>query len=172
MLISDTWSAFKADKRSKNSYGRLSIVNNTHLHYDQISAITKEVLDQFWIVQESHGPLISNIDCSNEKTQFSICSCPPPFHYLTVLISGSAVLFVAIATSIGVCCVFCKCCRRCSCRHCICFTLTRRFSFSRMQFRHQPFIDTENIDTDEELGSYWAAYSIDSAVSDSEFIQN
>ncbi|KAL4235185.1 hypothetical protein ACF0H5_006823 [Mactra antiquata] len=55
--LNETWSAFRMDNKSFNSYGRLKAYNATHMFWEQVAVLTGEVLDSIWIVQkESHGP--------------------------------------------------------------------------------------------------------------------
>ncbi|XP_060563961.1 acid phosphatase type 7-like isoform X2 [Ruditapes philippinarum] len=52
----ESWSAFRMDNKSFNSYGRLKIFNATHLYWEQVAVLNGEVLDSVWITQEHHGP--------------------------------------------------------------------------------------------------------------------
>lgn len=54
--IAESWSAFRMDNRSFNSYGHLKVYNATHLHWEQVAVFGGEVLDSVWITQNSHGP--------------------------------------------------------------------------------------------------------------------
>lgn len=38
-----------------NGYGRLSVINSTHVHWQQVIALSDQPLDAFFIIQESHG---------------------------------------------------------------------------------------------------------------------
>ncbi|WAR12751.1 ACP7-like protein [Mya arenaria] len=55
-----TWSAFRMDNRSLNSFGRLKVDNSSHLYWEQVAVFGGEVLDSIWITQESHGPFSHN----------------------------------------------------------------------------------------------------------------
>ena len=37
------------------NYGRMTVYNRTHLHWGQYSVTQERLIDEFWIVQESHG---------------------------------------------------------------------------------------------------------------------
>ncbi|CAH1779177.1 unnamed protein product [Owenia fusiformis] len=50
------WSAFRSWLPGLNGYGRLKVFNNTHLYYEQMLAMTGQVMDRFWLVQTNHGP--------------------------------------------------------------------------------------------------------------------
>lgn len=54
--VNESWSAFRMDNKSFNSYGRLKVYNTTHLFWEQVAVFGGEVLDSIWITQESHGP--------------------------------------------------------------------------------------------------------------------
>ncbi|GFS07859.1 purple acid phosphatase [Elysia marginata] len=49
------WSAFHLEKVEAGSYGRLTVMNSTHLKWELVSAEHPEPLDAFVIVQETHG---------------------------------------------------------------------------------------------------------------------
>jgi len=46
------WSAFRS---SSYGFGRMHVVNATHLYYEQLSAAEAAITDRFWLVKESHG---------------------------------------------------------------------------------------------------------------------
>ncbi|XP_052817716.1 acid phosphatase type 7-like [Mya arenaria] len=58
--VNATWSAFRMDNRSLNSFGRLKVDNSSHLYWEQVAVFGGEVLDSIWITQESHGPFSHN----------------------------------------------------------------------------------------------------------------
>jgi len=47
------WSAFRS---ATYGYGRMNVFNSTHIHFEQILADKGTVLDEFWLIQEIHGP--------------------------------------------------------------------------------------------------------------------
>ncbi|KAF6021834.1 hypothetical protein EB796_019861 [Bugula neritina] len=50
------WSAKRSWLPGLNGYARLNVMNSTHLNWQQVMSITDQPLDQFYIVQEHHGP--------------------------------------------------------------------------------------------------------------------
>ncbi|KAF6022167.1 hypothetical protein EB796_019521 [Bugula neritina] len=50
------WSAKRSWLPGLNGYARLNVINSTHLNWQQVMSITDQPLDQFYIVQEHHGP--------------------------------------------------------------------------------------------------------------------
>lgn len=51
------WSAFRSWSPFRHGYGRLQVVNTTHVHWEQVvdnDGMTVE--DEIWIEQHSHGP--------------------------------------------------------------------------------------------------------------------
>ncbi|CAG2249655.1 ACP7 [Mytilus edulis] len=155
-----SWSAFRAGKRSKNSYGRLSVVNKTHLHFDQISAITKDVLDQFWIVQENHGPFLQNVDCKNGTVLPEFCTCPLPIRFVTLLILFTSGIVIVIVLSIMFCCYSCRCCYFCLNNIRTCAHVSGSWLNHRRQYRHQPL--QQNTDIEDDILLYQPTESIDS----------
>lgn len=113
-LLLEPWSAFRADTASRHSYGRLTAVNRTHLLFEQVSVDFNSTIDQFWLVQNKHGPRIKNWSCqdgyySNHPT----CQCPLPFHYVTVAVFGGAFFLIILAISVYFCCKCCRCYQFC-----------------------------------------------------------
>ncbi|KAK6981988.1 iron/zinc purple acid phosphatase-like protein [Biomphalaria glabrata] len=49
------WSAFHLKESAANSFGNLSVINDSHLEWKLMSADGQTVLDQFWLVQDNHG---------------------------------------------------------------------------------------------------------------------
>lgn len=50
---SPEWSAY----RSRDyGYSRLKVYNHTHLYMEQVSTTADKVIDEFWIIKDSHGP--------------------------------------------------------------------------------------------------------------------
>lgn len=37
-------------------YSRMKIYNATHLHWEQVAAGSKEVIDEIWVVKHDHKP--------------------------------------------------------------------------------------------------------------------
>jgi hypothetical protein len=85
-----------------------------------VNAVTKEVLDEFWMVQETHGPFIPDIDCTKNTTWHKSCTCPPPIRFLTLAIYLGIGLVAVIVCSILLCCYSCNCCYNCCCLCCCC----------------------------------------------------
>lgn len=160
ILFLGPWSAFRAGRRSKNSYGRLSVVNKTHLHFDQISAITKDVLDQFWIVQENHGPFLQNVDCKNGTVLPEFCTCPLPIRFVTLLILFTSGIVIVIVLSIMFCCYSCRCCYFCLNNFRTCAHIFGSWMNRRRQYRHQPL--QQNTDIEDNFLVYQPTESIDS----------
>ena len=53
------WSAFRS---TDYGYSRLYFANSSHLRLEQVSAEQEgAVIDQVWIVQDSHGPFHNNV---------------------------------------------------------------------------------------------------------------
>ncbi|XP_070536666.1 acid phosphatase type 7-like [Ptychodera flava] len=50
------WSAFRAWLPGLYGFGKLNIVNSTHVHWEQILALNGQVIDSAWIEQQHHGP--------------------------------------------------------------------------------------------------------------------
>lgn len=114
------WSAFASAEGSLNSFGRLHVLNYSHLYFEQVKVKDGRPLDSVWIVQSHHGPNVPNLNCNGGHPHHS-CKCPLPFHYLTVIIVSSVALFILVSTFICCCCVWrkkhkknlcCKCCYR------------------------------------------------------------
>ncbi|XP_063411138.1 acid phosphatase type 7-like [Mytilus trossulus] len=158
--FSSSWSAFRAGESSKNSYGRLSVVNKTHLHFDQISAITKDVLDQFWIVQENHGPFLQNVDCKNGTVLPEFCTCPLPIRFVTLLILFTSGIVIVIVLSIMFCCYSCRCCYFCLNNIRTCAHISGSWMNRRRQYRHQQL--QQNTDIEDNFLVYQPTESIDS----------
>lgn len=53
--VNASWSAFRLDNNSANSFGRLTVYNNTHVYWEQVALLGGELLDSVWITQTSHG---------------------------------------------------------------------------------------------------------------------
>jgi len=47
------WSAFRS---STYGYGHLTVHNTTHLHWEQLLDASGQVLDEFWLEQQTHKP--------------------------------------------------------------------------------------------------------------------
>ncbi|XP_048735375.2 acid phosphatase type 7-like isoform X2 [Ostrea edulis] len=62
------WSAFANTNESLNSIGKLKILNESHLYWEQYNLLTKQVIDSIMVVQESHGPFKQQ-KLSHEVTQ-------------------------------------------------------------------------------------------------------
>lgn len=54
--MSGPWSAFREWFPGDSGYGKLRIVNSTHIYWEQIKAYDGSVTDSIWISQEHHGP--------------------------------------------------------------------------------------------------------------------
>ncbi|KAJ8303384.1 hypothetical protein KUTeg_019780 [Tegillarca granosa] len=52
----EDWSAFRSALPAFDSFGRLKIYNATHLYWEQIAVNTSKMIDNIWLVQNSHGP--------------------------------------------------------------------------------------------------------------------
>ncbi|KAL5467041.1 hypothetical protein EMCRGX_G031208 [Ephydatia muelleri] len=50
------WSALRFWLPLLHGYGRLQVVNGTHLHWEQVIAGDMSLLDEIWITQDNHGP--------------------------------------------------------------------------------------------------------------------
>ena len=50
------WSAFRSWYPWRHGYGRLEVVNATHVHWEQVVDGDMTVEDEIWIEQHSHGP--------------------------------------------------------------------------------------------------------------------
>jgi len=50
------WSAYRSWWVNRKGYGRLRVVNGTHLSWEQVIADDLRVEDSIWIVQNEHGP--------------------------------------------------------------------------------------------------------------------
>jgi hypothetical protein len=50
------WSAFRSWYPSRHGYGRLEVVNSTHVYWGQVVDGNMTLEDEIWIVQHSHGP--------------------------------------------------------------------------------------------------------------------
>ncbi|XP_062571546.1 acid phosphatase type 7-like [Saccostrea cucullata] len=109
------WSAFRADTRSSHSYGRLIVVNETHLLFEQVSVNLNTTIDKFWLTQHHHGPRIKNWECNEGYSNHHTCNCPLPFHYVTVAIFAGVFLIIIIAMSVYFCTKCCHCCQIKSC---------------------------------------------------------
>ncbi|KAL5021167.1 hypothetical protein ScPMuIL_000322 [Solemya velum] len=99
------WSAFKADSRSNHTYGRILIPNATHFLFEQISVKDKYILDSFWLHQKNHGSFEHNVTCEGDSRHPS-CSCPPPFHFETIMIICATSLLIVIVSIIFLCTIF------------------------------------------------------------------
>lgn len=60
------WTAVRMEEAALNSYGRLHVVNGTHVYWEQLSIHNHAVLDSLWIVQHHHRkfqlpPLSQNV---------------------------------------------------------------------------------------------------------------
>ena len=56
LLPLGAWSAFREWFPGTYGYGRLKVVNTTHLYWEQRHAWDGDVIDSIWIKQEKHGP--------------------------------------------------------------------------------------------------------------------
>lgn len=144
------WSAFRADTASSHSYGRLIVVNRTHLLFEQVSVDFNSTIDKFWLVQNNHGPRIGNWECKDGYyNNHPTCKCPLPFHYVTVAVFGGVFIFIVIAMSIYFCtkcCHICRCCQNKCCtgsakcytgsaKCCDSFSVDRGFCRNRSRFK-------------------------------------
>ncbi|KAL5467051.1 hypothetical protein EMCRGX_G031218 [Ephydatia muelleri] len=50
------WSAYRSWSPFRHGYGRLHVVNDTHIYWEQVIASDLNVVDDMWLVQYSHGP--------------------------------------------------------------------------------------------------------------------
>lgn len=50
------WSAYRSWVPGLNGYGRLKVLNNTHLHWEQVIALNGQIMDEFTLIQHNHGP--------------------------------------------------------------------------------------------------------------------
>ena len=91
------WSAFKADRTSRFTFGQLEIHNATHLFFEQRDSSVNKVLDGFWLVQNDHRPFVPNITCEG-KHRHPSCSCPPPILYVYIIVGSvaSAILILVM----------------------------------------------------------------------------
>lgn len=67
--ITETWSAFRMDNRSFNSYGRLKVYNTSHLFWEQVAVFGGAVLDSIWVTKDSHGPFSQASLTDDEKQE-------------------------------------------------------------------------------------------------------
>lgn len=102
-FITDPWSAFTAAERSLHSYGRLSVVNKTHLYFEQVMVKDGKILDSIWMVQNHHGQFVKNITCTGSY-QSKSCTCPKPYPYVVFGIIGGLGFLLLIASTIVLCC--------------------------------------------------------------------
>ncbi|KAJ8303060.1 hypothetical protein KUTeg_019456, partial [Tegillarca granosa] len=93
------WSAFRAAEKSLHSYGRLSVVNKTHLHFEQVMVKDGNILDSIWIVQNQHGQFVQNINCTGNH-QSKSCHCPHPYPYVVYGIIGGLGLLSLITLTV------------------------------------------------------------------------
>ena len=56
LLFIGPWSAFRKWFPGNSGFGKLRVVNVTHLYWQQIKAWDGHVIDSIWITQEHHGP--------------------------------------------------------------------------------------------------------------------
>ena len=58
MLFCNTgpWSAYRSWSPFRHGYGRLHVVNDTHIYWEQVIASDLNVEDDMWLAQYSHGP--------------------------------------------------------------------------------------------------------------------
>lgn len=140
-LLSEPWSAFRADTASPHSYGRLMVINETHLLFEQVSVDFNTTIDKFWLIQHNHGARIENWECDEGFSNHLSCRCPLPFHYVTVAIFTGIFFFIITAMSVYFCTKCCCCCQtnnRFACRKC-CYTSSGlrlcRYGRSRLKER-------------------------------------
>lgn len=140
-LLSEPWSAFRADTASPHSYGRLMVINETHLLFEQVSVDFNTTIDKFWLIQHNHGARIENWECDEGFSNHLSCRCPLPFHYVTVAIFAGIFFFIITAMSVYFCTKCCCCCQtnnRFACRKC-CYTSSGlrlcRYGRSRLKER-------------------------------------
>ena len=55
-LITGPWSAYRMWFPGTYSYSRMKVYNDTHLEWQQVLALTGEVVDSMMLVQNNHGP--------------------------------------------------------------------------------------------------------------------
>lgn len=55
-FTSGPWSAFRTWFPGNAGFGKLRIVNSTHVFWEQIKAWDASIEDSIWIAQEHHGP--------------------------------------------------------------------------------------------------------------------
>ncbi|OWF35193.1 acid phosphatase type 7-like [Mizuhopecten yessoensis] len=96
------WSAFASAEGSINSFGRLLVYNSSHLYFEQVKVKDGRSMDSVWVVKSLHGPNVPYLNCSSTHAHQS-CRCPPPFHYLTLIIVA-VVLFIVLSVGIYCCC--------------------------------------------------------------------
>ena len=60
--ITEPWSAFRHATPTDHNYGRLIAHNSTHLQWQQVTTKDVQTIDEFWIIQNDHGPFISKSD--------------------------------------------------------------------------------------------------------------
>ncbi|KAK3589338.1 hypothetical protein CHS0354_026996 [Potamilus streckersoni] len=105
----EAWSAFRDDKTSQYSYGRLTIQNHTHLSFEQVSAQDNSLIDKFWLVQNAHGPFLKGVTCEGPKRHES-CVCPPLIRYVYLIIGLALSFGIIFGMVVGI--FGCFCCWR------------------------------------------------------------
>lgn len=80
-LTIGVWTAVRIGNESMNSYGVLSVVNKTHLYWEQISDVDDRKLDSFLISQDRHGDFVTvSPDEASETTDWTKDRSNPPDH--------------------------------------------------------------------------------------------
>ena len=107
--ISNEWSAFRADTRSRFTVGILEIHNRSHIYFDQRDTTDNEILDSFWLIQNNHGPFVKNITCTKNGTDVHpSCSCPSPIRYIMYIVLACVLFAIVIFLIVLAACCCCK----------------------------------------------------------------
>ncbi|XP_074660945.1 acid phosphatase type 7-like [Tubulanus polymorphus] len=62
------WSAFRSAVAGVESFGRLAVVNDTHLRYTCVESVSSRILDDFWLVQHNHSTRQESLPMSSIVT--------------------------------------------------------------------------------------------------------
>ena len=81
IIKTDTWSAFSLSDPKKELYGKLEVLNSTHLMWDAFAAHNNERVDSILVIQQRHGSFGKAGEEAYEEF-IKLQQLPPaPFHW-------------------------------------------------------------------------------------------
>ncbi|RUS69926.1 hypothetical protein EGW08_022310 [Elysia chlorotica] len=105
------WSAFRLDNRAMNSYGRMLVINESHVFWEQRSIYNHSTLDSIWIIKDKHLSSRNGMgqkpdemseeakDLLGQTCRKSFLACHP---FEILVISGSMLVLIIASLAIRV----------------------------------------------------------------------